>query len=221
MTLTETTANRLIQLIKDRHLNPGDKLPTETELSQLLDVGRNTLREAQKILVSRNIITIRQGAGSFVSQNPGVVDDPLGFSLVHDQKRLAEDLLQIRMMLEPGISALAAQNRSKDDLDKLEKVLLQTEQLIDAREDFRKEDVAFHSEIARCTHNMVMSELIPVITGGVEVFAGAVSDTEFEQTKTSHREIFRAIRDQKAYDAENAMRYHILFNQNRFEHARN
>ena len=80
MTLTETTANKLIQLIKDRHLNPGDKLPTEVDLSQQLDVGRNTLREAQKILVSRNIITIRQGAGSFVSQNPGVVDDPLGFT---------------------------------------------------------------------------------------------------------------------------------------------
>ena len=65
---------------------------------------------------------------------------------------------------------------------------------------------------------MVMSELIPVITGGVEVFAGAVSDIEFEQTKASHSEIFEAIRAQKAYDAENAMRYHILFNENRFEH---
>ena len=43
MTLTETTANKLIQLIKDRHLNPGDKLPTEVDLSQQLDVGRNTL----------------------------------------------------------------------------------------------------------------------------------------------------------------------------------
>ena len=75
MTLTETTANKLIQLIKDRHLNPGDKLPTEVDLSQQLDVGRNTLREAQKILVSRNIITIRQGAGSFVSQNPRLVKD--------------------------------------------------------------------------------------------------------------------------------------------------
>ena len=57
MTLTETTANKLIQLIKDRHLNPGDKLPTEVDLSQQLDVGRNTLREAQKILVSRNILS--------------------------------------------------------------------------------------------------------------------------------------------------------------------
>ena len=218
MTLTETTANKLIQLIKDRHLNPDDKLPTEVDLSQQLDVGRNTLREAQKILVSRNIITIRQGAGSFVSQNPGVVDDPLGFSLVHDQKRLAEDLLQVRIMLEPGIAALAAQNRTQDDLNRLKKALLQIEQIIEEKKDFRKEDVAFHSEIAKCTHNMVMSELIPVITGGVEVFAGAVSDIEFEQTKASHREIFEAIRAQKAYDAENAMRYHILFNENRFEH---
>ena len=125
MTLTETTANKLIQLIKDRHLNPGDKLPTEVDLSQQLDVGRNTLREAQKILVSRNIITIRQGAGSFVSQNPGVVDDPLGFSLVHDQKRLAEDLLQVRIMLEPGIAALAAQNRTQDDLNRLKKARFQ------------------------------------------------------------------------------------------------
>lgn len=219
MTLAEKTAENLMQLIQEQRLGPGDKLPTEAVLTKELNIGRNTLREAQRILASRNIITVRQGSGSFISANPGISDDPLGFSMVQDKKRLTEDLLQVRIMLEPGISALAAQNRTDKDLNELEKILNRIEALINARENFRKEDVQFHGKIADCTHNMVMSELIPVITGGVEIFAVTVSDTEYEQTLRSHRLIFDAIREQRAYDAENAMRYHLLFNQNRFEYG--
>ena len=80
--LAGQTADALIAYIVDRGLEQGDRLPNERELSGLLGVGRSTLREAVRMLSSRNILEARQGAGVFVSGNTGVSDDPLGFTFI-------------------------------------------------------------------------------------------------------------------------------------------
>ena len=56
-TLGEITAQKLVRMIQEKGYVPGDKLPTEMELSEVLRVGRNTVREALRILMSRNIVT--------------------------------------------------------------------------------------------------------------------------------------------------------------------
>ena len=99
----------IIELIKEEACRRGIE-PTEKELSELLGVSRNMVREALRVLVSRNLVTIRQGAGTFLSDKAGVVDDPFGFSFVEDKEKLTADLLQIRAILEPDIAALAAEN---------------------------------------------------------------------------------------------------------------
>ena len=102
-TRTEQASEDLIELIRQKNYTPGDKLPTEAELSELLQVGRNTVREALRLLVSRNIVVIRQGSGTFLSEKQGVSDDPFGFSLAGDHEKLTKDLIQVRIMLEPPI----------------------------------------------------------------------------------------------------------------------
>ena len=67
-TLGEKTAQNLLEMIQQKEYAPGDKLPTEAELVETLGVGRNTVREALRILMSRNIVTIRQGSGTFISE---------------------------------------------------------------------------------------------------------------------------------------------------------
>lgn len=100
-TLAEVAAGQMIDLIRQNRYAPGDKLPTEVELGELLGVGRNTVREAIRILVSRNIVTVRQGSGTFISEKQGVADDPFGFSMVENRRKLTRDLIQIRTILEP------------------------------------------------------------------------------------------------------------------------
>ncbi len=95
-TLAERTAERLIAMIRARSYEPGDRLPTEQELMEQLTVGRNTLREALRFLVSRNMVVIRQGAGTFVSEKQGVADDPLGFTFIDDKRRLAHGICLLR-----------------------------------------------------------------------------------------------------------------------------
>lgn len=216
-TLGEITAQKILNMIQEKGCTSGDKLPTEAELVESLGAGRNTVREALRILMSRNIVTIRQGSGTFVSDKNGVADDPLGFSLIEDRRKLTEDLIQVRVMLEPPLAALAAQNATEKDILKLENILLDLEEAMEKREDYAEKDCRFHSQIARCSHNVVMVNLLPVITHGVRVFAGSVQETEYEQTLLSHRRIFEAVRSRRPVDAEQAMYFHLMYNDNRYK----
>ena len=216
-TLAEQVADGIMNLIQETPYKAGDKLPTEKELCESTGAGRNTVREALKILASRNVLEIRQGAGTFVSEKQGIPDDPLGFSMVNDHVKLTKDLLQVRIMLEPQIAALAAQCAKEHEIKELEEILEEMEAAMKKREDYSELDTKFHTKIAQCTHNIVMENLLPVIGKGVAVFAKEVAQTEYDRTWISHRKIFCYIRDHKPIEAEMEMQYHLLYNTSRYE----
>ena len=68
-TLPERAADKIIDMIMGNAMKPGDRLPTELELIQYLNVGRSRVREAIKLLVSQNIIEVRRGNGTFVKKH--------------------------------------------------------------------------------------------------------------------------------------------------------
>lgn len=216
-TLAKQVADGIMNLIQETPYKAGDKLPTEKELCESTGAGRNTVREALKILASRNVLEIRQGAGTFVSEKQGIPDDPLGFSMVNDHVKLTKDLLQVRIMLEPQIAALAAQCAKEHEIKELEEILEEMEAAMKKREDYSELDTKFHTKIAQCTHNIVMENLLPVIGKGVAVFAKEVAQTEYDRTWISHRKIFCYIRDHKPFEAEMEMQYHLLYNTSRYE----
>ena len=145
-----------------------------------------------------------------MSEKQGIPDDPLGFSMVNDHVKLTKDLLQVRIMLEPQIAALAAQCAKEQEIKELEEIL-------EEMEDYSELDTKFHTKIAQCTHNIVMENLLPVIGKGVAVFAREVAQTEYDRTWISHRKIFCYIRDHKPFEAEMEMQYHLLYNTSRYE----
>ena len=220
-TLAEQVADGIMNLIQETPYKAGDKLPTEKELCESTGAGRNTVREALKILASRNVLEIRQGAGTFVSEKQGIPDDPLGFSMVNDHVKLTRDLLQVRIMLEPQIAALAAQCAKEHEIKELEEILEEMEAAMKKREDYSELDTKFHTKIAQCTHNIVMENLLPVIGKGVAVFAREVAQTEYDRTWISHRKIFCYIRDHKPFEEEMEMQYHLLYNTSRYEEEQN
>lgn len=212
----ERAAVELMRLIRERGYGAGEKLPNEYELSAQLGVSRNTIREALRALASRNILDIRQGAGTFISWKKGVVDDPLGFSLMEDRRKLVEDLMQVRCIIEPQIAALAAQNATSEDIAYLGSLCDEVESLIHKRQNFMQKDMDFHVQLAACSRNRVISNLIPVICEGITVFSSSVVEQEYSQTVKSHREIFEAVRERRSADAQQAMLFHLLYNRNRF-----
>ncbi|MEG0369731.1 MAG: GntR family transcriptional regulator, partial [Hungatella sp.] len=76
--MPEQVADRILKFIIDSDMESGAKLPNEFDLGESIGVGRSTIREAIKILVSRNIVEIKRGDGTYVSEERGVGADPLG-----------------------------------------------------------------------------------------------------------------------------------------------
>lgn len=218
--LVEKTSDNIIMLIKEQNLKKGDQLPNEHELTELLGVGRSTVREAIKALVSRNIIEIRRGSGTFVSEKLGVVEDPLGFTFVKDKLKLATDLLEIRLILEPEIALLAAQNATAEDIKELGKLCDEVERLIVAGEDYSEKDIEYHTKIASCSKNMVMPKLIPIITTSIAIFITITKRALTQETIETHREIYEAIKRKNGKAAYDAMLLHLVYNRRNIEKLR-
>ena len=104
--LSERVAQQISNLIKEQNIGVGDKLPNEFELAENLNVGRGTIREAVKLLVARNCLEIRRGKGTYVTEELGKIDDPLGFEYVKDKLRLAKDLYRRKRRTSCGGAAL-------------------------------------------------------------------------------------------------------------------
>lgn len=212
ISLSEKVANQISDLIKDRNIGVGDKLPNEFELAESLNVGRGTIREAVKLLVARNCLEIRRGKGTYVTEEIGKVNDPLGFEYVADKLRLTEDLYELRSRIEPWIAALAAKRIREEEKEELAKRCQAVEECISNGIDHYEADNAFHQFIAQCTHNTVLPEIIPIITYSVQLFTRFKEPGILKDTVRTHRAITNAICQNDPEWAEKSMREHIAAN---------
>lgn len=212
--LPERTAEQISRLIVERQLTSEDKLPSEFELAELLHVGRGTIREGVKLLVARNVLEIRRGKGTYIASNPGEVSDPLGFAYCPDQFRLALDLVEIRSQLEPWVARMAAERATPEDVAHLRETCRVVEEDILAERDHSQNDVLFHVDIAKCTHNMVVPKLIPIITYAITLFVSLTKSRLRMETLVDHREILDAIASRDGDRAAQAMARHIEYNKN-------
>lgn len=212
---THQTANALIHYIISNKLQAGDKLPPEHELTHLLSVGRSTLREAIRTLTSRNVLEVRQGAGTFVSDKHGVADDPFGFALMTDRIKLANDIVEFRMMIEPRIAAIAAIHATDQEKAALRKQCRIVENLISSQLPYAEEDSRLHTMIATCSRNSIIPKLMPIITESVNLLIEVTHATLVDETVRTHRAIIDAICAGDAVAASDAMTLHMIYNRDR------
>ena len=210
--LPEQVSEQITNLITQRQLRAGEKLPNEFELAEKLAVGRGTIREAIKILVSKNVVEIRRGCGTFVCSRPGVVDDPLGFAFICDKKKLALDLCEVRLMIEPEIAFLAAQRAKKEEVEELQKIADEVAVLCQNQEQHMEKDIEFHEQIAKLSKNNVVSNLVPVIKQGIAVFIQVTDRALAMETVRTHQRIVDAIKEGNSQKAKEAMLEHLTIN---------
>lgn len=210
--LVERVADNIKDYIVDNQLAIGTKIPNEYELAEKLGVGRSTIRESIKILVSQNILEVRRGAGTFVSEGKGIVADPLGLSIIKDRHNLALDLLAVRLMLEPEIAGLAAEHATEEDIQSLDLQCLKVAEMIRNELNHTEEDIKFHTCIAKCSKNIVVENLIPIINSSVAMFANITHRKLTEETLQTHREITDAIKAHDPETAKYAMTMHLVYN---------
>ena len=201
----------IIKIIIENNLEDGDKLPNELELSKNLNVGRGTVREAMKKLESQNVLIIKQGSGTFVSDKRGVSDDPIGLRFFKDRIKLAQDLLDIRILIEPFIAERAAIHADINDIALMKKYLLKVEDDISRNVDHSNNDVLFHKAIAKASRNLVIPKLLPIINKSIKLITNAAYRELTEVTIDHHREIFKAISEHNYILAKENMIVHINY----------
>lgn len=212
--LPQIIADKIIDLIESKELLPGEKLPSEQELMKELNVGRGTIREAIKSLVSRNIVEIRRGVGTFVAKNTGVVEDPLGFSFIDNKKKLVKDSMDVRLLLEPSIARWAARNATDFEILEIIELSKKIETAILNDENYSDLDVEFHTKIANSSGNLVVENLIPILNTNIRSLIDVTHAVLKEHTILSHKKIANAIKERDEEMAEQLMREHIEINQN-------
>lgn len=144
----------------------------------------------------------------------------MGFAFVKDKFKLAQDLLQIRLILEPQIALLAAENATKQDIEELSRLCDEVEELILAGEDYVDKDIEYHTKIASCSKNIVMPNLIPIITSSITIFMNITKRALKQETIETHREILESIKQGKGKAAHDAMLLHLVYNRRNIERAK-
>jgi DNA-binding FadR family transcriptional regulator len=192
--LPMATAQKVKMMIIQREMKPGDRLPTEKELTELFGVSRSTLREAMKFLRAENVVVIRQGSGTFVSAGTGIGEDPLGLNFAN-QKNLLQNLFETRMLIEPQIAGLAAQKATSQDIRNLGYIVKEMDQIEVNSTVTAEMDIQFHTAVAECTHNDVLIRVVPIINDSIRrSFEETYDNTEsFKRAKRSHTGIYEAI----------------------------
>ena len=208
--LAQSVAEQVRDGIIAAHMSPGDKLPPESALMAQYGVGRSTIREAMKRLQAENVVSIRHGRGSFVADNTGVASDPLGLTF-EDRERLLPELMAVRLLLEPGIAELAAQERTQADLDAMAEANEAMAGAAHSGSDYDDYDYRFHKAMAESSHNSVLRRIYPVILEGIERGYEHTAHVHgsVDAALGFHRDILDAIRAGDAPKARRLTEMHI------------
>ena len=190
----------------------GEKIPNEYELAEMYGVGRSTIRETVKSLVSKGILEVRQGSGTYVIGTDTLENDPLGFSKYEDKYKLALELFEVRLMLEPEIAALAAQKATEQDKEEIVRLCDEVENFYRAGKNHTKKDQAFHAAIAKASGNSVVESLMPTIHTAIITFVNLTYHKLMEETIQTHRAVTEAIVQGDSVGAKCAMIMHLTYN---------
>ena len=210
----ESTLEVIVQQIKDQIkkgiLKPGEKLPSERKLADLLGVSRASIREAIQALAFSGYLEVIQGKGTYILEIATRYDEITKFFSEFSNYSL-DYLMEARIMLEGEFARLAALNASQEEIDVIERVFNETANSKDLNT-FVVKDLKFHLTIAKATHNPFMNGLMKIIGEMLyketQKIIGRSRYTRENTIKTT-RDLVQAIRQRNAQQAKELMSEHI------------
>jgi GntR family transcriptional regulator, transcriptional repressor for pyruvate dehydrogenase complex len=213
--LVDQVLMQLQSIVQSEKYAIGDKLPTESELMKLLNVGRSTIREAIKILVYSGLLEVRQGDGTYI-RTTELSADPLELKLENADGQELNEVIQI---LDIQISGLAAQRRTESDLSKIKQQLDKRNQYLkeEKYEEYLKSDINFHLAICNATHNSVLIEMYHSICHLLHQMLNAlILDTKdyYKENTQVHEKLYLAIENQNVKEAKKWAKENIKLRNN-------
>jgi DNA-binding FadR family transcriptional regulator len=147
------------QRIVDGEWQPGQRIPSITQLAHDLGVSTGPVREAARVLASRGVLRIEHGRGMFVTDAPGVAAD-LYHAFKHVGTGSVLELWEARRVLEPELAALAAERGTDAEQQEIYQIALAMEQAATHGQDFVEPDIQFHQRIAAAAKNSVLAGMM-------------------------------------------------------------
>lgn len=210
---SERVARDLVNHIVENNLVEGTKLPNEKELIEVFQVGRATLREAQRLLETRGVISIRPGpGGGAVVRRPRADDLREGLTLILQFSGASlVDVLEARTALEPTMARLAADRLTEAQIDELAATVQRMRANNQDHDIFLEENKFFHAMIAEATGShvlLVFNETLKSIADGAVVGVEYTPGRRLAVAK-AHESVVQAFRVRDSAAAEVAMRAHV------------
>ncbi|WP_222722565.1 FadR/GntR family transcriptional regulator [Actinomadura alba] len=211
--LPKRIARRIVEHIISHDLGPGTRLPVEAELGETLGVGKNTLREAMRLLESWGVITIRQGrnGGPVVrSPQPRDVREALTVQLLFSSASL-QGVYEARCCIEPHSAMMAAGRLPDTGIQELRSSVARMRDFVDDTPVFLAENRRFHELIAAATGNVVMQAFIDTLKA---VFDGSSAGVNYSRgvrlaVADAHERITDAVASRDTARAAREMEIHL------------
>jgi GntR family transcriptional repressor for pyruvate dehydrogenase complex len=206
----EEVAKQIERLILKK-LNPGDKLPSERELAEMLRVSRSSIRDAIRGLELMGLVEPRQGAGTIVrATSADSLLNPFANALKH-RREMVSELLDFRKMLEPPLAARAATHATNEELSEMDEILQRQETKQALGDAAVAEDAEFHYSIALASGNSVVLKVLDILMDLLRDTRERSLQVEGRPQKSlaGHRRILAAIKRHDGEAAKAAMRRHI------------
>jgi GntR family transcriptional regulator, transcriptional repressor for pyruvate dehydrogenase complex len=206
--ITAELIDRFKQLIAQGTLFPGCKLPPERELAKALAVSRAALRQALKALAMMGVVSQRIGDGTYMKPDAGsILSRPFDFLVLLDDVSL-DELMEARMMVEPDLSAKAAQRATVDDLELIRRALRPIRPF--SREKMMEQDLAFDQGIFRAARNRICERIFPLLH---QTMFASIHVTyrlvDWDYTLKFHEPIYQAIEQRQPDEARERMMEHL------------
>ncbi len=167
VTVSEQILSRLKLFLDNGQLKIGTKLPSERQLSLLLNVSRNSIREALKVLAVLGVIKSSHGKGTYLASSlPRPLSRPAQVSRLLESSDII-DLWELRMAVEPYVASLAAVRGKVENWQSIEQTLKGMRQSLTSHEKFQDHDLQFHLQVTKACGNELISEIASFL---VQVF---------------------------------------------------
>lgn len=206
--LYEQLVERLLALIHELELGPGDRLPPERELAADLGVSRASVRQALVVLEVQGLIDVRHGEGAVLLETR---PDDAVLSAVEAHRRRLPEVIEAREALEVKLASLAAERRTDDDITRMDDALQQMARAVERGERGLEGDELFHAAVTAAARSPLLADLMTAISQAIrETRIESLSQPDRpQQSVDSHRKIAGAIRAGDPVAAGRAMAEHI------------
>jgi len=223
VSLTDALAERLAEQIRSGALQPGQRLPTEQEMTAAMGVSRTVVREAVAALRAEGLVTTRQGVGAFVAAEilprPFRID-PQQLKTIRE----AIDVMELRTGVEIEAAGLAAERGSDRQLERVAKAMTAFERAVERGESGVEEDFALHRAIAEATGNPQFHRfldylgriIIPRQSVRYENERSEGREAYLARLVREHRAIAEAVVARQVNEARAAMRRHLMNSRERY-----